>query len=158
MPIKNGIDVLPQVLAHDKETAVIIVTGVAETKIAFDTLKLGAYDYIMKPFDIDEVMVSVEKALEKRNLIIQNREYQENLEGCFKNGASQLVEIGVSIGDYCALDLEGYNQPRGTGCFEIEIKKIGANLSIVLLNLCSIRNWHYHRSPGITTSVRLMCS
>ena len=80
MPIKNGIDVLPQVLAHDKETAVIIVTGVAETKIAFDTLKLGAYDYIMKPFDIDEVMVSVEKALEKRNLIIQNREYQENLE------------------------------------------------------------------------------
>ena len=80
MPIKDGIDILPQILAHKKETAVIIITGVVETKIAFDALKLGAYDYITKPFDIDEVIVSVEKAFEKRRLIIQNREYQENLE------------------------------------------------------------------------------
>ncbi len=80
MPIKGGLEILPRILAKNKDTAVIIITGVVETKIAFDALKLGAYDYITKPFNIDEVMVSVEKAFEKRRLIIQNREYQENLE------------------------------------------------------------------------------
>lgn len=80
LPSKNGIEVLPEILEHDRDIAVIIVTGITDIKIALRTLKLGAYDYMIKPFDIDEAIVNVEKALEKRRLIIQNREYQKNLE------------------------------------------------------------------------------
>jgi len=90
MPLKNGIEALPEILEHDRNIAVIIVTGITDVKIALKALRLGAYDYIIKPFDIDEVIVNVEKALEKRRLIIENREYQENLE---KKVAEQTGEI-----------------------------------------------------------------
>ena len=73
MPINNGIDALPEILDHDKDIAVIIITGIMEVEIALNALKLGAYDYIMKPFGIEEVIINVEKALEKRKLTIQNK-------------------------------------------------------------------------------------
>jgi putative nucleotidyltransferase with HDIG domain len=57
-----------------------MLTGVAEVSTAVECLKLGALDYIAKPVVIEEVRARVDKALEKRNLVLQNRFYQQHLE------------------------------------------------------------------------------
>ena len=53
----------------------------AEVTTAVECLKLGALDYISKPVLVEEVRARVDKALEKRELVLQNRFYQQNLEG-----------------------------------------------------------------------------
>jgi putative two-component system response regulator len=60
--------------------AIIMLTGVADVGTAVECLKLGALDYISKPVMMDEVRARVDKALEKRQLVLQNRFYQRNLE------------------------------------------------------------------------------
>jgi HD-GYP domain-containing protein (c-di-GMP phosphodiesterase class II) len=57
-----------------------MLTGVAEVSTAVECLQLGALDYISKPVLIDEVRARLQKALEKRELILQNRFYQQHLE------------------------------------------------------------------------------
>jgi HD-GYP domain-containing protein (c-di-GMP phosphodiesterase class II) len=57
-----------------------MLTGVAEVGTAVECLKLGALDYISKPVLLEEVRARVDKALEKRQLVLQNRFYQKNLE------------------------------------------------------------------------------
>ena len=80
MPGMSGIDLLKQVKELDENMAVIMVAAISDMNIAVDTLKMGAFDYITKPFNLDEVVISIERALEKRNLILKNREYQLYLE------------------------------------------------------------------------------
>ena len=60
--------------------AVIMLTGVAEVSPRWSACKLGALDYISKPVMVEEVRARVDKALEKRELVLQNRFYQQNLE------------------------------------------------------------------------------
>jgi putative nucleotidyltransferase with HDIG domain len=62
------------------DMAVIMLTGVAEVATAVECLKLGALDYISKPMVVEEVRARVDKALEKRELVLQNRFYQKDLE------------------------------------------------------------------------------
>ena len=62
------------------DTAVIIVTGVDDRKTAIDALQLGAYGYLIKPFDRNEVAINVANALERRRLNLMSREYEEHLE------------------------------------------------------------------------------
>src|SRR6185503_12439796 len=60
--------------------AVIMLTGVADVTTALECLQLGALDYIAKPVVVEEVRARVDKALEKRELVLQNRFYQRHLE------------------------------------------------------------------------------
>ena len=60
--------------------AIVMLTGVAEVATAVECLKLGALDYISKPPLMEEVRTRVDKALEKRDLVLQNRFYQQHLE------------------------------------------------------------------------------
>jgi len=80
MPGEDGIALLGKIARQYPETAVIMVSGLGEIETAITTLKMGAYDYVTKPFDINVVKSRVERALEKRALIIENRNYQLNLE------------------------------------------------------------------------------
>ena len=68
MPGEPGIDVLPKVKAADPSTIVVIATAVRELRTAVEALKRGAYDYLTKPFDVDDILMLVERALEKRAL------------------------------------------------------------------------------------------
>src|SRR2546429_6277959 len=63
--------------AVDDDVAVIVLTGAADVKTAIDSLKLGAYDFIMKPVNVDELLIAAERAVERRQLLIERREYQE---------------------------------------------------------------------------------
>ena len=80
MPVMDGIGLLEGVRREDEDTAVIVLTGAPDVKTAIDSLKLGAYDFIMKPVNVDELLFAAERALERRQLLIERREYQELLE------------------------------------------------------------------------------
>jgi two-component system response regulator PilR (NtrC family) len=73
MPGHSGLEVLRQSRGANPETPVIMITAYASTESAVEALKLGAYDYIIKPFDVDELKIVVKNALEKRHLEHENR-------------------------------------------------------------------------------------
>ena len=80
MPVMTGMELLKNIKNLDPDMPVIMVTAVSDVNIALDALKNGAYDYVTKPFNIEELLVAVKRALEKRELILKNLEYQEYLE------------------------------------------------------------------------------
>jgi putative two-component system response regulator len=80
MPGKSGMELLPEIKAKYPDTAVIMATAVDDASIAINCMKAGAYDYVTKPFNLDEVSFSVKRALEKRRLELENRDYQQHLE------------------------------------------------------------------------------
>ncbi len=72
MPGVDGIEVLRTTKDVSPETVVIMITAFATTETAVEAMKLGAYDYITKPFKVDEIKLVIQKALEKRNLRKEN--------------------------------------------------------------------------------------
>ena len=80
MPGLGGIELMREVHARFPDTAVIIVSGVDRPQRVLDALRLGAYDYLMKPFDGEALELSVERALERRALLRDARRYKRDLE------------------------------------------------------------------------------
>ena len=80
MPGMSGIELLDLIRKRDDEIAVIMLTALNDIDVSIRALKSGAYDYITKPFRLDDVTISIEMALQKRALILENRDYQRNLE------------------------------------------------------------------------------
>jgi response regulator RpfG family c-di-GMP phosphodiesterase len=93
MPEMDGVTLLREVVARWPETAVIMVTAVAEVESAVACLQLGALDYIAKPFHLDEVRARVRQALDKRRLILENKSYQKDLEARVTIQARRIEEI-----------------------------------------------------------------
>jgi two-component system response regulator PilR (NtrC family) len=79
----SGLDVLDGVKAGHPQTQVVVVTAFATPETAIAAMKRGAYDYLTKPFKVDEIAVVVERALEKRTLVKQNQALRDELEGRF---------------------------------------------------------------------------
>ena len=69
MPEMDGMDVLRKIKELDKNIDVIMVTAIKTVKTAIEAMKLGAYDYITKPFDVDELLESIRKAIERQGLL-----------------------------------------------------------------------------------------
>jgi DNA-binding NtrC family response regulator len=68
LPGDQGLDVLPQIKALDPTIIVVLVTAVREVRVVVEALRRGAYDFITKPFDADDTVLLVQRALEKRAL------------------------------------------------------------------------------------------
>ena len=79
MPGQDGIQVLKKIKKQDANLDVIMVTASKNVASAVEAMKLGALDYLTKPFDVKELMVLIEKALEKRELIRENLYLRESL-------------------------------------------------------------------------------
>jgi len=97
MPDYDGKWLLKQILSEDPNMAVLMITGVDDTKEAVDCLRLGAYDYIIKPFDTEEIRIAVERALERKSLLLQKREYQEKLESKVRERTLELLRAYEEI-------------------------------------------------------------
>jgi len=90
MPGISGMEALPQMVTNHPDTCVVMMTAVVDTETAVEAMKLGAYDYITKPFDLDDLGMRVEKALERRKLVLENRDYQRRLELRVKQHSDQV--------------------------------------------------------------------
>lgn len=90
MPEMDGMRLLRQLRAHDKDIPVIMVTAMHDISIALEAIRAGAYDYILKPFEKDQLYHSVGRALEHRRLVLENRSYQRNLEHLVAERTQQL--------------------------------------------------------------------
>src|SRR5574341_2041602 len=77
MPETSGVELLPKVLAQDPDLAIIMLTAIDEPRTAIECLKLGAYDYLIKPVDLDELELSLQGALRTRQLEIERRELEQ---------------------------------------------------------------------------------
>jgi two-component system response regulator PilR (NtrC family) len=80
----SGLDVVADVKTSRPDTQVVVVTAFATTETAIAAMKRGAYDYLTKPFKVDEIGVVVERALEKRTLLRDNVELRAELQGRFR--------------------------------------------------------------------------
>jgi putative two-component system response regulator len=97
MPGKSGVELLPEIKLNYPDTAVIMVTAVTDTTTAIQCLQEGAYDYLMKPFNLDEVVLSAERALEKVRLETENRAYQQHLEQMVAGRTTELKQAIARI-------------------------------------------------------------
>jgi response regulator RpfG family c-di-GMP phosphodiesterase len=89
----DGVELLRRVRTSYPEVAVVMITAVAEVEVAVDCLALGAMDYLTKPFVLEEVRARVAQSLEKRRLVIENRNYQTRLEQRVREQAQRLEEL-----------------------------------------------------------------
>lgn len=90
MPEMDGMRLLRQLRDRDKDIPVIMVTAMHDISIALEAIRAGAYDYILKPFEKDQLYHSVRRALEHRRLVLENRSYQRNLEHLVAERTQQL--------------------------------------------------------------------
>jgi putative nucleotidyltransferase with HDIG domain len=80
MPEMDGIELLKKVKAVNPKMMMIMVTAYAELELAVEAMRLGAYDFLTKPVDLEIVVLSVKKALEKKRLEEEIEAYHANLE------------------------------------------------------------------------------
>lgn len=159
MPGKSGMELLPDLRVKYPDTAVIMATAIADAGTAIRCMRGGAYDYITKPFNLDEVVLSVGRALERRRLELENRDYQQHLEqrveeqarkirasfinaitalayaleakDIYTSGHSQRVtEISVAIAGELGMSQEGIDKIRLAGLVH-DIGKIGIKESVL---------------------------
>ncbi len=80
MPGIPGVDLMTEARRTCPDIAIILVTSVLDLEVAVEALKHGAYDYITKPFDLEQVLISVARALERRRLLLESRVRRQTLE------------------------------------------------------------------------------
>ena len=91
MPYMKGTEMLAYVRKYDSEIPVIMISGMESIELVRKTLREGAHDYLVKPLDLDELELSMERALEHSCMRKQIRRYQENLERKVTNRTKELA-------------------------------------------------------------------
>jgi putative nucleotidyltransferase with HDIG domain len=86
----DGIGLLERTKEKYPDMPVVMVTAVHDISVALQALRNGAYDYLLKPFEREQLLATVSRALENRRLKIENRTYQSNLESLVEARTAQL--------------------------------------------------------------------
>ena len=101
MPGMSGMEVLAKLTADWPDTCVIMATAVGDAQTVVEAMKIGAYDYITKPFSRDDVILKLRRALEKRDLQLKNKrfmhELQQSVKGQSERMQSQFNELVSSL-------------------------------------------------------------
>jgi putative nucleotidyltransferase with HDIG domain len=80
MKAMSGLEMIPYVKAISPETVIVMISGMQTIESAIDALRLGAFDYLMKPFDLRQVEAAIARAYEHHELIVAKRLYENHLE------------------------------------------------------------------------------
>lgn len=92
MPEMDGIKLLEWMRQYDPDIPVIMVTAIHDISTALEAIRRGAYDYILKPFEKDQLFLGVGRALQHRRLVTENRNYQRDLERQVEDRTARLTE------------------------------------------------------------------
>ncbi len=80
MPGMSGLDMIPHIKERSPDTVVVMISGMQTVESAIGALRLGAFDYLMKPFDLRQVEAVVKRALEYHDLVVAKQRYENHLE------------------------------------------------------------------------------
>lgn len=119
MPNMGGLELLEALSKHAPNTVTIIMTGFGTVETAIQAMKQGAYDYIMKPFKMEEVVHTVRRGLEKRKLVAENLRLKETL---------SLYKVSEAIASSLSLDQVIHTISHAA------LHEVGADLVLVLLS------------------------
>ncbi len=86
----SGLEMIPHVKSHSPNTVVVMISGMQTVESAIDALRLGAFDYLMKPFDLRQVEAVVKRALEHHDLIVAKQRYENHLEELVEHRTAEL--------------------------------------------------------------------
>lgn len=99
MPGMSGLDMIPHVRSTSPNTVVVMISGMQTVESAIEALRLGAFDYVMKPFDLRQVEAVVTRALEHQNLIVAKQRYEDHLEELVEQRTAELDQALNSLED-----------------------------------------------------------
>ncbi|HKE59094.1 MAG TPA: HD domain-containing phosphohydrolase [Pyrinomonadaceae bacterium] len=99
MPGMSGLDMIPHVKAIAPNTVVVMISGMQTVESAIGALRLGAFDYLMKPFDLRQVEAVVKRALEHHELIVAKQRYENHLEELVEQRTEELDHALDSLED-----------------------------------------------------------
>jgi putative nucleotidyltransferase with HDIG domain len=97
MPGMSGLDMIPHVKRNSPNTVVVMISGMQTVESAIDALRLGAFDYVMKPFDLRQVEAVVTRALEHQGLIVAKQRYEDHLEELVEQRTAELDQALNSL-------------------------------------------------------------
>ena len=127
MPNMSGVELVPKALAADTDLAIIMLTAIDEPRTAIECLKLGAYDYLIKPVDLDELEVSLTNALRRRQLEIDRRELERWLAREVAVRTRELEERTTAIE---AIALDALAAARGWDGTKEAIERLAGELGV----------------------------
>ena len=97
MPGMSGLDMIPHVQSSWPNSVVVMISGMQTVESAIDALRLGAFDYVMKPFDLRQVEAVVKRALEHQELIVAKQRYEDHLEELVEQRTAELDQALNSL-------------------------------------------------------------
>jgi len=106
MPGESGIDLARHIQTGYEDTAVIMVTGVDDPDVADAAIDAGAYGYIIKPLNMNEILINIRNSLRRRELEIANRRYREHLEKMVEERTTSLHKAMTGIIRAMSLTIE----------------------------------------------------
>jgi putative nucleotidyltransferase with HDIG domain len=106
MPVMDGEALLAATKERFPDIPVVMVTAMHDISIALNAIRNGAYDYLLKPFDREQLLATVRRALENRRLKLENRAYQTNLEALVTARTEQLRQAITTLEQSYDITLE----------------------------------------------------
>ncbi len=83
LPDMNGMDIMRRIKEKTPDTMIIVMTAYGSIEDAVDAMRQGAFDYVTKPFSLDELIIDVQRALEVRDLTSENLQLRKDISSCF---------------------------------------------------------------------------
>jgi cyclic di-GMP phosphodiesterase len=99
MPGMSGLEMIPQVRSSWPNSVVVMISGMQTVESAIEALRLGAFDYVMKPFDLRQVEAVVKRALDHQDLIVAKQRYEDHLEELVEQRTAELDQALNSLED-----------------------------------------------------------
>ena len=99
MPGMSGLEMLPRAKNISPNTVVVMISGMQTVESAIGALRLGGFDYLMKPFDLRQVEAVVKRALEHQDLIVAKQRYENHLEELVEQRTAELDQALNSLED-----------------------------------------------------------
>ena len=120
MPILDGLTFQKEISTIDPDIPVVLFTGHGDIAMAVEAIQGGAYDFVEKPFDPEQIVETIKRALEKRQLVLENRQLKKALENCegldsrlvghskpMRSLKSEITHIGPTIANVLILGETG---------------------------------------------------
>src|SRR2546426_8166804 len=93
----TGLEMIPHVKVASPDTVIVMISGMQTIESAINALRLGAFDYLMKPFDLRQAEAAVARALEHHELVVAKRRYENHLEELVEQRTAELDQALDSL-------------------------------------------------------------